>query len=349
MAPNLHVFALVDSDCSGLKVLFDYALTIPQLKWLGFRPSDLDRYKIPEECRWLITKEDIKTTKDLLKEDFVKNVGINDIYQKLNLNGFYFGESSNKKTRKMGGRYHQWHQSQRNDQGDEGSWIKRKLNNIRLKRLHDINNKIEILESQQENRNKEELKAKRLKKVRCYKCKEKGHFVNNCPVWKKKGKAKIVQEEDKESVAENQKPTIGKLKPREPYTQVYRERIMISGDYLVLGTENSFWDDFCTTVAGMDSILENQVIRRHGRWGEDTIKEAFSLGCGVEFDVKNEPEGGERLAKVRISYYATSFFGNKFISLDCSSQTNMSFQQQKDLMELYKAAIHSWASQFFGT
>ncbi|GJR62499.1 ARID DNA-binding domain-containing protein [Tanacetum coccineum] len=131
-----------------------------------------------------------------------------------------------------------------NDQGNEGSWIKRKLNNIRLKRLHDINNKIEILESQQENQNKEELKAKRLKKVRCYKCKEKGHFVNNCPVWKKKGKAKIVEEEDKESVAENHKPTIGKLKPREPYTQVYRERIMISGDYLVLGTENRFWDDF---------------------------------------------------------------------------------------------------------
>ncbi|GKA68504.1 ARID DNA-binding domain-containing protein [Tanacetum coccineum] len=101
-----------------------------------------------------------------------------------------------------------------NDQGNEGSWIKRKLNNICLKRLHDINNKIEILESQQENRNKEELKAKRLKKVRCYKCKEKGHFVNNCPVWKKNGKAKIVEEVDKESVAENHKPTIGKLKPR---------------------------------------------------------------------------------------------------------------------------------------
>ncbi|GJZ87764.1 DNA topoisomerase 6 subunit A [Tanacetum coccineum] len=71
MALNLRVFALVDSDCSGLKVLFDYALTTPQLKWLGFRPSDLDKYKIPEECRWLITEEDIKTTEDLL-EDFVK-------------------------------------------------------------------------------------------------------------------------------------------------------------------------------------------------------------------------------------------------------------------------------------
>ncbi|GJY68642.1 hypothetical protein Tco_0471624 [Tanacetum coccineum] len=52
-----------------------------------------------------------------------------------------------------------------NDQGNEGSWIECKLNNIRLKRLHDINNKIEILESQQENQNKEELKAKGLKKT----------------------------------------------------------------------------------------------------------------------------------------------------------------------------------------
>ncbi|GJW90015.1 putative chymopapain protein, partial [Tanacetum coccineum] len=132
--------------------------------------------------------------------------------------GFYVGESSRQNMGNMLNKYQQMVSELSNDQGNEGSWIKRKLNNIRLKRLHDINNKIEILESQQENRNKEELKAKRLKKVRCYKCKQKGHFVNNCPVWKKKGKAKIVEEEDKESVAENHKPTIGKLKPRKPYT-----------------------------------------------------------------------------------------------------------------------------------
>nr|GEW94285.1 hypothetical protein [Tanacetum cinerariifolium] len=185
----------------------------------------------------------------------------------------------------------QWHQSQMNDQRDDkGSWIKRKLNNIRLKKLHDINNKIEILESQQRNRNKEEFKARRLMNVRCYKCKEKGHFVNNCPVWKKMRKAQIVEEEDKESIAENHKHTIRKLKPREPYNQVYQERIMISGDYLVLGTENSFWDDFwmqnkytkgmgtfenqakgfadhfCTTVVGMDvankHVSNNKAIKK---------------------------------------------------------------------------------------
>nr|GEW59027.1 DNA topoisomerase 6 subunit A [Tanacetum cinerariifolium] len=66
------LFALVDSDCYGLKVLFDYALTTPHLKWLGFRPNDFDKYKIHEECRWLMTKEDIKTTEELLNKDFVK-------------------------------------------------------------------------------------------------------------------------------------------------------------------------------------------------------------------------------------------------------------------------------------
>ncbi|GJZ24605.1 hypothetical protein Tco_0562064 [Tanacetum coccineum] len=94
-----------------------------------------------------------------------------------------------------------------------------------------------------------------LSEIECV-CKEKGHFVNNCPVWKKKGKAKIVEEEDKESVAKNHKPTIGKLKPREPYTQVYRERIMISGDYLVLGIENRFWD----TISDLKKIFEDYLL-----------------------------------------------------------------------------------------
>ncbi|GJS11420.1 hypothetical protein Tco_0368216 [Tanacetum coccineum] len=94
---------------------------------------------------------------------------------------FYVGESSNQRSR--GRMEQQWHQSQRNDQrNDKGSWIKRKLNNIRLKKLHDIN-KIGILESQQENRNKEEFKARRLmndvartQERRCYLYKGMGTF-----------------------------------------------------------------------------------------------------------------------------------------------------------------------------
>eukprot|EP00958_Prasinococcus_capsulatus_P009628 scaffold931_cov383-Prasinococcus_capsulatus_cf.AAC.31 len=46
-------------------------LTTPDIKWLGVRPTDLDRYKIPPECRLPMTDSDIKTGKDLLQADFI--------------------------------------------------------------------------------------------------------------------------------------------------------------------------------------------------------------------------------------------------------------------------------------
>ena len=69
------------------------SLTTPDIKWLGVRPSDLDRYQIPDQCRTSsfrqkesclcvliyhfssgldMTERDIKTGKELLKEDFIK-------------------------------------------------------------------------------------------------------------------------------------------------------------------------------------------------------------------------------------------------------------------------------------
>ncbi|XP_075515944.1 DNA topoisomerase 6 subunit A-like, partial [Primulina tabacum] len=84
MELKLPVLALVDSDPYGLKILSVYTcgsknmsydsanLTTPDIKWLGIRPSDLDKYKIPEQCRLPMTEQDIKTGKDLLEEDFVK-------------------------------------------------------------------------------------------------------------------------------------------------------------------------------------------------------------------------------------------------------------------------------------
>ncbi|KAK7279388.1 hypothetical protein RJT34_24439 [Clitoria ternatea] len=81
---KLPVLALVDSDPYGLKILSVYGcgsknmsydssnLTTPDIKWLGVRPSDLDKYKIPEQCRLPMTEQDIKTGKDMLEEDFVK-------------------------------------------------------------------------------------------------------------------------------------------------------------------------------------------------------------------------------------------------------------------------------------
>ena len=41
-------------------------LTTPDIKWLGVRPSDLDRFNIPAQCRLPMTEEDIKTGKKLV-------------------------------------------------------------------------------------------------------------------------------------------------------------------------------------------------------------------------------------------------------------------------------------------
>jgi len=83
-ALSLPVLGLVDSDPYGLKILSVYmsgsknmsydsaSLTTPDIKWLGVRPSDLDKLNVPERCRLKMTEQDIKTGKDLLKEDFIK-------------------------------------------------------------------------------------------------------------------------------------------------------------------------------------------------------------------------------------------------------------------------------------
>ncbi|GAB4817541.1 hypothetical protein N2152v2_004587 [Parachlorella kessleri] len=81
---RIPVLALVDSDPYGLKILSVYMkgsmnmsydssnLTTPDIKWLGVRPSDLDRFNIPQQCRLPMTDEDIRTGKKLLEEEFVK-------------------------------------------------------------------------------------------------------------------------------------------------------------------------------------------------------------------------------------------------------------------------------------
>eukprot|EP00803_Ostreobium_quekettii_P006159 evm.model.scf_955.6 EVM.evm.TU.scf_955.6 scf_955:34709-40779(+) len=83
-ALRIPVLALVDSDPYGLKILSVYMkgsmnmsydssnLTTPDIKWLGVRPSDLDRFDIPQQCRLKMTDEDIKTGEKLLEEDFIK-------------------------------------------------------------------------------------------------------------------------------------------------------------------------------------------------------------------------------------------------------------------------------------
>jgi len=81
---RIPVLCLVDSDPYGLKILSVYmsgsksmsydsaSLTTPDIKWLGVRPSDLDKYGIPEQCRLKMSDADIKTGQDLLNEPFVQ-------------------------------------------------------------------------------------------------------------------------------------------------------------------------------------------------------------------------------------------------------------------------------------
>lgn len=42
-------------------------LTTPDIKWLGVRPSDLNRFNIPKQCRIKMTEEDLKTGKKMVR------------------------------------------------------------------------------------------------------------------------------------------------------------------------------------------------------------------------------------------------------------------------------------------
>lgn len=81
---KIPVLGLVDSDPYGLKILSVYmsgsknmsydsaSLTTPDIQWLGLRPSDLDKYDLPEQCRLDMTENDIKCGKEMMKEDFIQ-------------------------------------------------------------------------------------------------------------------------------------------------------------------------------------------------------------------------------------------------------------------------------------
>lgn len=83
-ALNVPILGLFDADPYGLKILSVYMkgsknmsydainLTTPDIKWLGVRPSDLDKYSIPPQCRLEMSEHDVKTGKELLEEDFIK-------------------------------------------------------------------------------------------------------------------------------------------------------------------------------------------------------------------------------------------------------------------------------------
>ncbi|NHJ21729.1 MAG: hypothetical protein EAX91_12350 [Candidatus Lokiarchaeota archaeon] len=81
---KLPVFTLVDSDPYGHYIHSVYLrgskrlsyespfLATPNIKLLGVLTKDLEKYKIPNDCRIPMNQTDIKRTKELLGEDFVK-------------------------------------------------------------------------------------------------------------------------------------------------------------------------------------------------------------------------------------------------------------------------------------
>ena len=81
---RIPIFGLVDSDPYGLKILSVYlsgsknmsydsaSLTTADIQWLGVRPSDLDRYAIPVQCRLDMSAHDIETGQQMLREEFIQ-------------------------------------------------------------------------------------------------------------------------------------------------------------------------------------------------------------------------------------------------------------------------------------
>jgi len=81
---NIPILGLFDADPYGLKILSVYMkgsknmsydsinLTTPDIKWLGIRPTDLDKYQIPQQCRLEMSDHDLRTGKELLAEEFIK-------------------------------------------------------------------------------------------------------------------------------------------------------------------------------------------------------------------------------------------------------------------------------------
>ena len=55
-------------------------LTTPDIKWLGVRPSDLDRFSIPQQCRLPMTEEDVKTGRKLVSTTIKVLLELNQRY-----------------------------------------------------------------------------------------------------------------------------------------------------------------------------------------------------------------------------------------------------------------------------
>lgn len=82
---QIPILGFLDADPYGLDILRVYSigskalsfesieLAVPDIRWLGLLPSDIEEYKIPKSVLIKMTENDMKRADDLLKEDFVKS------------------------------------------------------------------------------------------------------------------------------------------------------------------------------------------------------------------------------------------------------------------------------------
>ncbi len=82
---KIPVLGFLDADPYGLDILRVYSigskalsfesveLAVPDIRWLGLLPSDIEEYQISKSVLIKMTENDIKRADDLLKEDFVKS------------------------------------------------------------------------------------------------------------------------------------------------------------------------------------------------------------------------------------------------------------------------------------
>jgi len=82
-ALKIPILALMDSDPHGIRIMCTYmksskamsydsdSLATGDIKWLGVRPSDLNKYKIPEQCRLDMDEKDMREARTLLESDFI--------------------------------------------------------------------------------------------------------------------------------------------------------------------------------------------------------------------------------------------------------------------------------------
>jgi meiotic recombination protein SPO11 len=82
---KLPILGFLDADPYGLDILRVYSigskalsfesveLAVPDIRWLGLLPSDIEEYQIPKSVLIKMTDNDNKRAEDLLKEDFVKS------------------------------------------------------------------------------------------------------------------------------------------------------------------------------------------------------------------------------------------------------------------------------------